>query len=83
MTVLFTKQGCGKCDWVKKNINLDSIDGLKVLQLDGDDPEALAMLAYYECVSLSEKQLPILVSESREIITGVGRIRKHLEGLAV
>jgi hypothetical protein len=51
--------------------------------LDGDDPEALAMLAYYECVSLSEKQLPILVSENREIITGVGHIRKYLEGLAV
>jgi len=81
MTVLFTKQGCGKCDWVKRNINLDSISGLKVMQL-GDDPDALAMLAYYECVSLSEKQLPILVSENRDIITGVGHIRKYLEELA-
>lgn len=81
MTVLFTKEGCGKCDWVKRNINLKSIRGLKVMQLGGDDPEALAMLAYYECVSLSEKQLPILVSENREIITGVGHIRKYLEKL--
>lgn len=83
MTVLFTKEGCGKCEWVKKNINLDSISELKVIQLDGTNPEALATLAYYECVSLSEKQLPILVSESREIITGLGEIQKYLQELAM
>ncbi|MDQ1240283.1 MAG: hypothetical protein QG577_2469 [Thermodesulfobacteriota bacterium] len=79
MTYLFTKEGCGKCDWVKQNINLSSITGLKVMQLDADNSEALAMLAYYECVSLSEKKLPILVSEDKEIITGVGYIRKYLQ----
>ncbi len=79
MTYLFTKPGCGKCDWVKSKVDLSSLQDLRVVELDGEDPEALAMLAYYECVSLSEKQLPILVSDDREIITGAGHIRKYLE----
>jgi hypothetical protein len=79
MTYLFTKPGCGKCDWVKNNVDLEKINGLTVVQINDSDPEALAMLAYYECVSLSEKSMPILVSEKREIIVGAGHIRKHLE----
>ncbi len=79
MTYLFTKQGCGKCDWVKSTVDIKNLDGVTVMQLDFENPEALAVLAYYECVSLSEKQLPILVSDTREIITGAGHIRKYLE----
>jgi hypothetical protein len=79
MTYLFTKQGCGKCDWVKSNVDLQSLDDVTVMQLDFENPEALALLAYYECVSLSEKQLPILVSDAHEVVTGVGHIRKYLE----
>lgn len=81
MTILFTKDGCGKCDWVKSKVDLKSLDGVQVIRLGEEDPEALALLAYYECVSLSEKQLPILVSEDREIITGAAHIRKYLQGL--
>jgi hypothetical protein len=79
MTYLFTKEGCGKCEWIKSHVDLKSVKDLTVLQLDQENTEALAMLAYYECVSLSEKQLPILVSESHEVITGAGHIRKYLE----
>jgi len=79
MTYLFTKEGCGKCDWVKQNIDLSSISDLKVVQLNADNAEALALLAYYECVSLSEKKLPILVSDDKQVITGVGYIRKYLQ----
>jgi hypothetical protein len=79
MTYLFTKEGCGKCDWVKTNVDLENMNDVQVINLNGDDPEALAMLAYYECVALSEKKLPILVSEGKEIITGAGHIRKYLE----
>jgi len=79
MTYLFTKKGCEKCDWIKSNMDLESIENLKVMQLDGENYEALALLAYYECVALSEKQLPILVLEDREIITGAGHIRKYLQ----
>ena len=78
MTYLFTKEGCGKCDWVKSNVDLESVKDLRVMTLNADDPEALAMLAYYECVSLSEKKLPILIGEDREIVTGAGHIRKYL-----
>lgn len=79
MTYLFTKQGCGKCDWVKSHVDLQSLNGVTVMQLDQENIEALAMLAYYECVSLSEKQLPILVSNDREVITGAAHIRRYLE----
>ena len=78
MTYLFTKQGCGDCEMVKNQVNLKTIDNLEVLQLDQENVEALAMLAYYECVALSEKKLPILVSENSEIITGAGRITDFL-----
>jgi hypothetical protein len=78
MKYLFTKEGCGKCDWVKNNVDLANMASVQVLQLDSDDPEALAMLAYYECVSLSEKKLPILVDDAREVITGALQIRKYL-----
>ena len=79
MTYLFTKEGCGKCDWVKTNVDLQGMKDVQVINVNGEDPEALAMLAYCECVSLSEKKLPILVSDARDIITGAGHIRKYLE----
>lgn len=79
MTYLFTKQGCGKCDWIKRTMDIDSMKNVTVMQLDEDNSEALALLAYYECVTLSEKKLPILVSERREIVTGAGHIRKYLQ----
>ena len=74
MTYLFTKEGCGKCDWVKTNVDLESMKDVTVMSLNRDDPEALALLAYYECVTLSEKKLPILVSDSER---GNYRRRKH------
>jgi hypothetical protein len=78
MTYLFTKQGCGKCDWVKNQVDLDNMSELKVLQLDSENSEALALLAYYECVALSEKKLPILVSDDQKVITSVGDIKNYL-----
>ncbi len=81
MTYLFTKLGCGKCDWVKNQVDLDGISDVKVMQLDSENSEALALLAYYECVGLSEKKLPILVSDDSEIITSVGDIKNYLVSL--
>ncbi|MCX5872733.1 MAG: hypothetical protein NTY51_05795 [Deltaproteobacteria bacterium] len=78
MTYLFTKQGCGKCDWVKNQVDLDNMSEIKVMQLDSENSEALALLAYYECVALSEKKLPILVSDDQEVITSVGDIKNYL-----
>ena len=51
----------------------------RVLTLDAEDSEALALLAYYECVALSEKQLPILVSDTREVIVGPLQITRYLQ----
>lgn len=79
MTYLFTKKGCGACDEIKTTLNLDSMKEVEVLTLDGENPEALALLAYYECVALSEKQLPILVSADREVILGPLNITRYLQ----
>lgn len=81
MTLLFTKTGCAKCDWVKDKVEISRLRDLLVMQLDGDNPEALAMLAYHECVTLAEKKLPILVSDDNEVITGALKIKNHLEAL--
>jgi hypothetical protein len=78
VTYLFTKQGCVKCDWVKEQVDLQSISDVQVMQLDSENSEALALLAYYECVGLSEKKLPILVSDDSGIITSVGDIKNYL-----
>jgi hypothetical protein len=67
-----------KCDWVKGQVDLKSISDVQVMQLDSENSEALALLAYYECVALSEKKLPILVSDDSGIITSVGDIKNYL-----
>jgi hypothetical protein len=67
-----------KCDWVKEQVDLKSISDVQVMQLDSENSEALALLAYYECVALSEKKLPILVSDDSRIITSVGDIKNYL-----
>jgi hypothetical protein len=81
MTLLFTKQGCAKCDWVKDKVDVERVDDLVIMQLDGESSDALAMLAYHECVTLAEKKLPIMISETNEIITGALKIRKRLQAL--
>jgi hypothetical protein len=78
MVYLFTKNGCGVCDLIKSRFDFDNMENVRVYNLDRENSEALAMLAYCECVSLSEKQLPILVSESREVITGAVDISNYL-----
>jgi hypothetical protein len=82
MSYLFTKGGCSKCDWVKGQIDLGALDGLQVMALDSENPEALAMLAYYECVALAEKKLPIFVTDGGAVITGAVPIKKYLKALA-
>ncbi len=77
MSYLFTKEGCKKCDWVKGKVDLASIEGLRVMHLDGENAEALAMLAYYECVALAEKNLPILVLDDEQVIAGAVQIKNY------
>ena len=39
MTYLFTKEGCGKCDWVKTNVDLESMKDVTVMSLNREDPD--------------------------------------------
>ncbi len=82
MTYLFTKTGCTACEQIKSEVDLASTKDLQVYTLDGENPEALAMLAYYELVSFAEKNLPILLAdnnEAKQLITGPDYIKKYLQ----
>jgi hypothetical protein len=77
---LFTKEGCEKCEYVKKNVNLKKL-GVRVEILSPDNPESLAHLAWHELVSVAETQLPILVLDDNSSLTGAIRIKKYLTGV--
>jgi hypothetical protein len=54
------------------------VKDLEVVKLDNNNPEALATLAFHECVALAEKSMPILVAEGGEVITGAIHIKNYL-----
>jgi hypothetical protein len=74
-TILFTKPGCTKCDWIKAHCDLT---GIEIQELTDNNAEALGLLAYYECVTLAEKALPILVLGEDEIVSDFALIKERL-----
>jgi len=74
---LFTKEGCEKCDYVKKSVDLKKL-GVRVEILSPDNPEALAHLAWHGLVRIAETQLPILVLDDSSALTGTIRIKNYL-----
>jgi glutaredoxin len=77
---LFTKEGCEKCEYVKKYVDLKKL-GVKVEVLSPDNPESLAHLAWHELVSMAETQLPILVLDDNSTLTGAIRIKNYLTAI--
>jgi len=77
---LFTKENCGKCDYVKEHVDLSSL-GVKIETLGSDNPDALAHLAWHGLVSVAEKSLPILVLDDMSHIAGAIPIRNYLQKL--
>jgi hypothetical protein len=77
---LFTKQGCEKCEYVKKSLNLEKL-GVKVEVLSPDNPDSLAHLAWHELVKVAETQLPILVLDDSSSMTGAIRIKNYLNSI--
>jgi hypothetical protein len=77
---LFTKEGCEKCEYVKKSVDLEKL-GVRVEILGEDNAESLAHLAWHELVSLAETQLPILVLEDNSTLTGAIRIKNYLTAM--
>lgn len=75
---LFTKENCGKCDYVKEHVDLNSL-GVKIEILGHDNPDALAHLAWHGLVSTAEKSLPILVLDDMSHISGAIPIRNYLQ----
>jgi hypothetical protein len=74
---LFTKEGCEKCDFVKKSVDLQKL-GVEVEVLGPDNPDSLAHLAWHGLVRTAETQLPILVLDDSSSLTGAIRIKNYL-----
>ena len=77
---LFTKPDCGKCDYVKRHVDLDLL-GVHIEVLGPDNAEALAHLAWHGLVGVAEKSLPILVLDDLTHLTGAIPIKSYLLGL--
>lgn len=77
---LFTKEGCEKCEYVKKSVDLKKL-GVQVEILSPDNPESLAHLAWHGLVRTAETQLPILVLDDSSSMTGAIRIKNYLAGI--
>ena len=78
---LFTKEGCEKCEYVKKRVDLKKL-GVRVEVLSPDNPDSLAHLAWHELVSLAETQLPILVLDDSSSLTGAIQIKNYLTAIS-
>jgi hypothetical protein len=74
---LFTKEGCEKCEYIRKSVDLKKL-GITVEVLSPDNPDSLAHLAWHELVSMAETQLPILVLDDSSSMTGAIRIKNYL-----
>lgn len=75
---LFTKEGCQKCEYVKKNFDLCALN-VNIEVLSKENADALAHLAWHELISVAEKTLPILVLDDSTYIAGALPIKKYLE----
>jgi len=77
---LFTKEGCEKCEYVKKSVDLKKL-GVQVEILSPDNPDSLAHLAWHGLVRVAETQLPILVLDDSSSMTGAIRIKNYLASI--
>mgnify|MGYP005833197549 CR=1 FL=1 len=75
--VLFTKDGCTSCDYIKKNFDLPRL-GVEVKDLSPENAEVLADLAWYGLVEEAGKRLPILVSDDETPYLGAEAVRDYL-----
>ncbi|MBI5969261.1 MAG: hypothetical protein HY882_15555 [Deltaproteobacteria bacterium] len=78
---LFTKEGCAKCQYVKKSVDLKKL-GVREEILSPDNPDSLAHLAWHELVSVAATQLPILVLDDNTSLTGAIRITNFLTAIS-
>jgi hypothetical protein len=77
---LFTKEGCEKCAFVKKSVDLKKL-GIKVEILGPENFDSLAHLAWHELVSVAQTQLPILILDDSTSMTGAIRIKNYLQSI--
>lgn len=81
LMTLFTKEGCLKCEYLKKKIDLEAL-GISVEILGPENPDALAHLAWHGLVGVAENHLPILVLDDSTYIADVVPILRYLTEMA-
>lgn len=80
--ILFSSPTCEKCKIVKEKFNLKDI-GVRVEELNEENAEGLALLAWYQLVKKAEEGLPLFHNEKEGLtIQGAENICKYLERLA-
>jgi glutaredoxin 2 len=78
---LFTKEGCSKCEYIKRKFDLEAL-GISIEVLGPENPDALAHLAWHGLVGVAESHMPILVLDDSSYIVDVVPIIRHLNGIA-
>jgi glutaredoxin len=78
--ILFTKPNCHNCDIVKDAFDLKSL-GIEIKELNKDNIDALADLAWLELVSESDRVMPILVLDDGSVVKGVEAVTEKLKVL--
>lgn len=78
---LFTKPGCEKCHYITDKFDLGSM-GVAQENLDPENADALAHLAWHELVEEAERALPILVLDDSSHISGAIKIKSYLKQMA-
>ena len=74
---LFTKSLCSACQKIQKEFDLKAL-GVELEELEPDNPDALAHLAWHELVEVAEKSVPILVLNDSSAISDTGEIKSYL-----
>ena len=79
---LFTKSLCSACQNIQKEFDLKAL-GVELEELEPDNPDALAHLAWHELVEVAEKSVPILVLNDSSAISDTGEIKGYLARIVI
>ncbi len=75
MPLLFTKEDCNKCEFLKTKIDLEDLN-IKEMKLTSDDAHVLALAAWYDII---EEKMPVLITDNNKPVVGVINILRYLK----
>lgn len=78
---LFTKRNCKLCDQLKEQFDLRAMH-VNIEELDADNSETLAHLAWHSLVEVARRTLPILVLDDSTTVSNYSNIIHQLAARA-